>query len=58
MVINDVTIGEKIDKYFVAEDFTGHLGELRELKQFNKLPPHLQEFINRLYNIAFDIVSE
>ena len=53
------TIGKEIDKKFIAEDFTGNLGEMRELEQFNTLPPHLREFINELYDLAVDaIVSE
>ena len=52
------TIGKEIDKQFVAEEFTGNLGEMRELEEFNSLPSHLRKFINELYNMAVDIVSE
>lgn len=53
------TIGKKIDEEFVAEDFTGMMGELRELEKFGYLfPPHIRDFVNRLYDIAAEIVCE
>ena len=52
------TIGKRIDEEFVAEDFTGMMGELRELEEFGYLPPHIKEFMNKLYDMAAEIVSE
>ena len=52
------TIGKKIDKEFDAEDFTGMLGELRELEAFEYLPLHIREFMNKLYDMAAEIVCE
>lgn len=52
-----MTIGQMIDKKYTEEDFTGMLGEIKEMDEYYAFPKHVIEFLDSLYDMGAKLVS-
>jgi len=52
------SFGETIDENFTAEDFSGNLGELLADPVADRMPDHIRQFVQTVYELACSVVMK